>query len=133
MIVESHPMEYHGYSFITLIQFKDRNLLTVVDNYNRKTVKAYVLDFCEAEQVDELTVINVANNWYDDGKPTYPISVEFSKNHLTPTVSKIYRTYAVESIVRVIGPLFSFEMDQVQKIRRKRRIIPSNVVMPLSM
>jgi len=128
MIIESHPEQYNGYPFITLIQFNERHVLTIVDNYNRKTIKAYVLDFCENEEVDEIEMINIANDWYKEGNPTYPISIEFAKQGLLTEVSKVYRTYAIESISRLIGPAFSFEMDLVQKIRRKRRIIPNTVI-----
>lgn len=128
MIIEQHPEDYNGFSFITLIQLEDTHLLTIVDNFDKKVLKAYVLDYCEAANVDEFKIITVANEWWDSKKPPYPISIEFSKRGLTPETSKIYRTYPIETIIRVIGPVPSFEMDSVQKIRRKRRISPSNIV-----
>lgn len=128
MIVESHPEEYNGYSFITLIQFNEKHLLTIIDNYDKKTIKAYVLDFCEVADVDEISIINVANGWWNSKKPPYPISIEFAKRGMLSETSKIYRSYAVDSVSRVIGPIPSFDMDNIQKVRRKRKISPNNVV-----
>lgn len=128
MIVEPHPEEYNGYSFITLIQFNEKHLLSIIDNYDKKTIKAYVLDYCESSEVDEIEIITVAHDWWNSKNPPYPISIEFSKRGLTAETSKIYRTYAVDSVSRIIGPIPSFDMDNVQKVRRKRRISPNNVV-----
>jgi hypothetical protein len=128
MIIESHPDTYNGYPFITLVQFNERHLLTIIDNYDKKTIKAYVLDFCEVVQIDELSLIEVANNWFGEGHPTYPISIEFSKLGLTAEVSKIYRSYAIDSVSRIIGPMSSFDMDHIHKVKRKRRVIPSDVI-----
>jgi hypothetical protein len=128
MIVETHPEEYNGYSFITLIQFNEKHLLTIIDNCDKKTIKAYVLDFCEVANVDEIEIINVANEWWNSKNPPYPVSIEFAKKGLTSEASKIYRSYAVDSVSRVIGPIPSFDMDNIQKIRRKRRVSPSNII-----
>lgn len=128
MIIEQHPEDYNGFSFITLIQLEETHLLTIVDNYDKKTLKVYVLDYCETTNVDEFKIITIANEWWNSKNPPYPISIEFAKRGLTSETSKIYRTYPIEAIIRVIGPIPSFEMDCVQKVRRKRRTSPNNIV-----
>lgn len=129
MIKELHPNNYNGYPFITLIQFHDQHIITIIDNVDKKTLKAYVLDLCEAEGVNESAVIQVASEWYSTAMD-YPVSIEFSKRGMTNDVSRIYRTYPIENIIRVIGPLKTFDMDHILKIRRRRRIAPPNVVIP---
>lgn len=129
MIIENYPSTYHGYPFITLIQFNSQHLLTIVDNYDRKTIKAYVLDYCSTEGVDELSVISNAENWYNSGEPLHPISVEFSRVLFVSEASKIYRTFSVDSVTRVIGPIYSFDMDSVFKVKRKRKVTPDKVIM----
>ena len=131
MIIESHPEQYNGYPFITLIQFNEQHILTVIDNYDRKVLRAYVLDYCEAEQIDEVAVVAIANEWYGDGSPTYPVSIEFSKREVVSEFTKIYRSFAVDNITRVIGPVFAYDMDTVFKIKRKRRVPVGNNVISL--
>jgi hypothetical protein len=128
MIIETHPPQYNGYPFISLIQFNEHHLLAIIDNCDKKSVKAFVLDCCEAERVKEINIINVALEWYGDGNPNYPLSIQFSRNGLISESSKIYRSYSIDSISRVIGPVFTFEMDQTYKVKRKRKISVDNVI-----
>lgn len=128
LIIEPHPETYVGYPFITLIQFRTDVFMTIVDNYDGKIIKAYVLDTCGPEGIDEETTVNIANEWYNTNRSRYPISFEFSKRGVSGSLSKIYRTFNVEYVVRVIGPVPRFPMDSVVKIqRRKRRSIPPGV------
>lgn len=121
LIVEDHPPGYNGYPFITLIQHRNQHVLGIVDNSDDKTVRAFVLDLCGPENVNELSVIHVATTWFYTQKQRYPLSFEFSRQGMTETVSKIYRTYNVEFITRVIGPLPKYDMTSVQSVRRRRR------------
>lgn len=121
LIIEEHPTGYNGYPFITLIQHRNQHVLTIIDNADDKTVKAFVLDLCGPENVNELEVINTASTWFFTHKQRYPLSFEFSRLGMTPIVSKIYRTYNVEFITRVIGPLPRYDMQTIQSVRRRRR------------
>lgn len=121
LIVEDHPRGYNGYPFITLIQHRNQHVLSIVDNSDDKTINAYVLDLCGPENVNEVLVINTASVWFYTHKQKYPLSFEFSRLGMTGQVSKIYRTYNVEFITRVIGPLPRYDMSTVQSVRRRRR------------
>lgn len=121
LIVEPHPENYEGYPFITLIQHRNQHVLTIVDNADDKVVRAFVLDLCGPENVNELIVINAASTWFYTQKQRYPLSFEFSRLGISNIVSKIYRTYNVEFITRVIGPLPKYDMQAVQSVRRRRR------------
>ncbi len=125
LIIEPHPEDYDGIPFITLIQFRNSNdtkhFLTIVDNADTSVIKSYVLDMCGPEAVDEEQVINVASYWYENSRDRYPVSFEFSRQGLAKSVERIYRTFSIEFVTRVIGPLPKFEMGEVKQVRRRRR------------
>lgn len=128
LIVEEHPDDYDGYEFITLIRYNDDNYLTIVDNMHPKFIDCYVLDFCSGANIEEEFVIQLAQSWYLKSKEKYPISIEFSKQGQTATFSKILRSFNIDYVSRVIGPLPNFEMKGVDKVRkRKRKPVPKGV------
>lgn len=121
LIVEPHPKDYSGFPFITLIQYRKAPMLAIVDNADDGAIRAYVLDMCGPERVDEETLINVAADWYVNGRATHPISVEFSRRGMTPVTSKIYRALSIEFVSRIIGPAPKYPMSSVKSIKRRRR------------
>ena len=122
LIVEPHPVDYTGYPFITLIQYRKEHTLTIVDNADDKTIKVYVLDLCGPSMVNEELLITVAHEWYAAGDyERQPVSIAFSKAGIAPEAMKIYRTYTIEHVTRVIGPLPKFEMKKVRSVKRRRR------------
>ena len=121
LIVEPHPKDYDGYPFITLIQHRNEHILAIIDNASDKTIEAFVLDLCGPEKINEEAIIMIAAEWYQDDGARYPISVEFSKRGLTKETSKILRSYKVDFVTRVIGPLMSYPMDNVISVKRRRR------------
>lgn len=128
LIVEDHPDDYNGYAFITLIQYNDDNNLTIVDNSSKKFIDCYVLDFCQTVGIDEEFVISVADQWYTNNREDYPISIEFSKLGITGNMSKLLRSFSIDFVSRVIGPLPHFPMSGVMKVRkRKRKPVPNGV------
>lgn len=128
LIVESHPDDYQGYPFITLIQYRKTHVLSIVDNSDDQSIKLYVLDLCGPEQVKEEKVIEIASQWYESARTQHPLSVEFSKRGITNETGRIYRTFNTEFVTRVIGPLPRFEMSEVIRVkRRKRKPISPNV------
>ena len=122
LIVEPHPDDYEGYPFITLLQYRKEHILTLIDNADAKTIKAYVLDMCGPANVNEELLISVAKVWYDqNGLYKYPVSFTLSQYGLSGEASKIYRSFNIEHITRVIGPLPKFEMKEVQSVKRRRK------------
>jgi len=121
LIVEPHPADYDGYPFITLIQHRNEHILAIIDNASEKSIEAFVLDLCGPEKVNEEIVIAIAAEWYQESGDRYPISVEFSKRGVTSETSKILRSYKVDFVTRVIGPLLKYPMDTVKSVKRRRR------------
>lgn len=131
LIIEPHPEDYEGYPFITLIQYSnDQELLTIIDNSTEKSISAFVIDLCAPEKINEQKLITLASKWYYSGnKNKYPLSIEISRLGLSEEMSKIFRTYTMDFITRVIGPMPTFNMTDKPKIKRRRRKgIPKGVV-----
>lgn len=132
LIVEPHPKDYSGFPFITLIQYRKSPMLVIVDNADDSSIKAFVLDLCGPEHVDEEMLISVAAEWYQDSRTKFPLSIEFSRKGLTPVTSKIYRALNIEFVSRVIGPVSKFPMNTVKSVKRRRRKpLPSGVVVSI--
>jgi len=104
-----------------LLQYRNNQQLTIVDNITDKHVRSYVLDYCGPSGVDEEQIISAASGWYANHRDEYPISFEFSRLGISKIVSKIYQTYNIEFVTRVIGPLPRFEMNEIHSIKRRRR------------
>jgi hypothetical protein len=128
LIVEPHPEDYKGYEFITLIKYNDETFLNIVDNVCNKQIITYVLDFCKPSNVPEELVIETARNWFYNNRSNYPISIEFSRVGIAKETSKILRSFAIDYVSRVIGPLPDYVMSGPAKVKkRKRKPIPKNM------
>lgn len=121
LIVEPHPKDYVGFPFITLIQYRKHPMLTIVDNASDDIIRAFVLDLCGPERVNEELIIQVASEWYTNNRANFPISIEFSRLGLSQHTSKIYRSLNVEFVSRVIGPVPKYPMSNVKSVKRRRR------------
>ena len=128
LIIESHPKEYTGFPFITLIQYRKSPMLVIVDNVDSTTIKTFVLDLCGPEEIDEEALLTVAAQWHTNDKHNFPVSVAFSRGGLTMQTTRIYRVLNLEFVSRVIGPAPKYPIDDIKSIkRRRRRPIPLGV------
>ena len=128
LIVEAHPEDYDGYDFITLIRYNDVSHLTIIENTDKKFINCYVLDLCKTVEIKEELIIETAQHWHENNSSDYPISIEFSKLGMTDIVSKIQRSFSIDFVTRVIGPLPQFNMKGKVKVRkRKRKPLPDGV------
>lgn len=129
LIIEAHPDNYTGLPFITLVQYRREPMLVIVDNADESNIKAYILDLCGPERVNEEAIITAASEWYDDQDANYPVSVAFSRLGMTHITSKIYRALNIEFVSRVIGPVPKYPMNTVKSIRKRRRKpIPQSII-----
>lgn len=133
LINEPHPETYAGPPFLTLIRFNDKDYINIVDNVINNEIVTYVLDLCPKEfdykpELKEQQLIEIAYDWYEESKASYPISIEFSRRGISVDATKILRRFTVDYVSRVIGPLPRFEMGGPFKVKkRKRKPIPTNV------
>lgn len=121
LVVEPHPRDYTGLPFLTLIQYRKQPMLVVVDNADDESIRAFVLDLCGPEAVDEELIILTTAEWFQENRSNYPVSIEFSRRGLTPQTSRIYRSLNVEFVSRVIGPVPKFPMSTTKSVKRRRR------------
>lgn len=121
LIVEPHPFDYNGFPFITLIQYRKLPMLVIVDNADDDVIKAFVLDWCGPEGINEELLFEIAAHWYEHNRVRFPISVEFSRRGLTVETSRIYRALTTEFVSRVIGPVPKYPMNTVKSVKRRRR------------
>ena len=127
LTIEPYPENYNGPKFISVIRYNDENYVNIIDNIYNKQIIAYVLDFCNAANVNEQHIIDIANNWFETEK-NYPISVEFSRLNISNETSKILRCFPLDYVSRVIGPLPEYNLDGPKKVKkRKRKPIPKNI------
>lgn len=119
LIIEymSHETNLH---LLSLIEHRGDNYLVVIDNVSHNEVGAFVLDYAEQEQVDIQKFMSIANYWLVQNSMKYPLSIEFSKNGLTPHISKIYKTFSFYNITRIIGKSFTFDLHTPKKVKRKK-------------
>ena len=128
LVIEPYPDDYDGYKFITLIRYNDSNTLNIIDNVVNGSINTYVLDLCSPSFVEEERIIEVAYDWFESDRIRHPISVEFSRLGLADEFGKIFRTFPIDYVARVIGPLPEYRMTGAYKIRkRKKKNVPENI------
>lgn len=132
IIIENHPKDYNGYEFITLIKYNDDVNLVIIDNIYKKHIDAYCLDLCKAANVDENLIIKVANYWYHSNRENYPISIEFSKRGFSKVFSNIFKSYSIDYVSRIIGPVYQFYMGNPNKVRKRKRKEPKDYEVVIS-
>lgn len=129
LIVEPHPPTYNGLPFVTLIQFNKIPQLVIIDNIVNDIMNCYVLDISNQESIRFDMLLNIASYWFDNNSNKYPISIEFSRLNFQLEANKIMRTYQLEFITRIIGPVFKYNMNNSHSIKRKRiRLVPPIVL-----
>lgn len=121
IIVEKHADTYTGYPFISLIQCKQRSVITIIDNSDDKQIKSYVLDLCGTENISEHALILAANYWFENNVDLYPVSIEFAKNDLLESASKILKIYNIDTITRIVGPVFHYPANTVTYVKKRKR------------
>lgn len=120
LIAEPHPPEYDGYQFITLLRYNEKNYISIVDNVDNKEITAYILDYCDSINFPEERILQIAAHWYEKDC-RHPISIEFSRLDVSEEISNIVRTFPVDYVTRVIGPMFKFPMEGPSKIKKRKR------------
>lgn len=125
LLSEDYPDDYVSYKFISLIQYGKEKILTVIDNTNNTQMKCFVLDLCGPEGISEQLFLEIANHWYENNFKKYPLSTELAKMGLSLVTSKILRTYNIEYISRVIGPIQKYSSNEATTVKRKRKRILS--------
>lgn len=127
-LVIEHVKDPVNLFYLSLIEYKRENYLSIIDNITNNEVSAFILDFANQEKINLLNFLSFVNNWFYQSAHLYPLSFELSKCGLTHRMSPLYRTFDINFISRIIGHPFSFDLELNTKVkRRKVTPIPTSV------
>lgn len=110
--------------FLTLIEYKKVKYLTIVENIVDTEIQAYILDNLAAEGIDQDWFLSVATKWFYAASDRYPLSFEFAKLGSGDVVRKSLKTFNINSTSRIIGKLFTYDINSKPKIKR-RKVVPT--------
>lgn len=119
--------------YLSVIEYRKENHLIVVDNITEDEIGAYVLELAPQEGINLSDLITVITKWFYSSSFKYPLSFEFSRLGLTQITNKIYRTFELTHVTRLIGNDFTFNINEEPKVKRRRvSSIPAGVEINLS-
>jgi hypothetical protein len=114
--------------FLTLIEYKKVKYLTVVENIVDTEIQAYVLDTLSAEGIDQEWFLSVATKWFYAASERYPLSFEFAKLGKGDVVRKALKTFNINSTSRIIGKLFTYNINDKAKVKRRKVVkLPDSI------
>lgn len=121
-----------NYYFLSVLEYRRENYLVIIDNITDEEVGAYVLDYAQQEGMDLRNLISFVTVWFYRGSQRYPLSFEFSRIGISPRTNKIYKTFELAHVTRLIGKDFRFDLNTAPKIKRRRvNKIPAGVEIKL--
>jgi len=117
-----------NYFFLSLIEHRGEKYLAIIDQITEETLGAYVLDFAQQEGIDLKDLMSLITIWFYKAHHKYPLSFEFSRMGISAQTNKIYRTFELAHVTRVVGNDFRYEMQAPPKVKRRRvNKIPAGV------
>jgi len=121
-----------NYFFLSVLEYRRVNYLVVVDNISEDEVGAYVLDYAQQEGMDLKQLMSLITLWFYRGSDEYPLSFEFSRLGVANRTNRIYKTFELAHVTRLIGRDFVFDLLGTPKVRRRRvSRIPAGVEIKL--
>lgn len=112
--------------FLSVLEYRRQNYLVIIDNITSEEVGAYVLDVAQQEKLDLRQIMSIVTLWFYRSSHEHPLSVEFSRLGLTPALTRIYKTFELQHVTRLIGNDFRFDLEAPPKVRRRRvSLIPA--------
>lgn len=103
-----------------MLEHRRDRYLVIVDNISDDIITAYVLDYAQQEGVDLITFINIAEEWLGRSEGGYPLSFELSRLGLTGAARRIYKTFDLAYVTRLVGRSFSYDLTTPVRVRRRR-------------
>lgn len=106
---ETHPRGYTGLPYLTGIQSIDKMCwVVVIDNIDRSTYTWYNPELARSEG-ELMLLLHTVEMWVNAGK-LVPLSIFVCKQDLQDKLHHMFQSYKSDEIVRVMGPLWSFDM-----------------------
>jgi hypothetical protein len=119
LIIE-HVSDRGNLHLLSLLEHRRDRYLVIVDNIDEENITAYVLDYAQQEGVDLRTFITIAEEWLARSNGEYPLSFELSRLGLTEAARRIYKTFDLAYVTRLVGRSFSFDLTTPIRVRRRR-------------
>lgn len=114
--------------YLSLIEYKRENFLTIIDNITSNEISAYVLDYAQQEKIDMQHFLSIANHWFYKSAHKHPLSFEIAKLGLTSQLSPLYRSFDLNYVARVVGHPFSFDFTPRTKVKRRKAVaLPASI------
>ena len=110
----THPSDYTGYPFMSLIVYRKQMLLCVIECTKTHRLRAYVVDFFTELAVD----------WYENHQDI-PISIYITQKGHAAEFSEALVDMVYSEIERIIGPVFSYDFCFKTRTKKKQRKDPS--------
>lgn len=118
LIIE-HVSDRGNLQLLSLLEHRRDRYLVIVDNITEGEITAYVLDYAQQEGVDLGIFLDITENWLKSGAK-HPLSFELSRLGLTQVTRRIYKTFDLVYVTRLVGCPFTFELKTPNRIRRRR-------------
>jgi hypothetical protein len=117
-----------NYFYMTMIEYKRTQFLTIINDVTDEEIYAYSLDHAKAENIDLRWFLGVANRWYYANSEEHPLSFEFSKMGKQKAASPILKTFNIDYVSRLVGRIFIYNIGSKPKVKRRRvQLIPETV------
>jgi len=121
-----------NYFYLSVLEYRRQNYLVIVDNITEEEVGAYVLDYAQSEGLNMQQLMTVITRWFYSASERYPLSFEFSRLGLASRTTKIYKTFELAHVTRLIGKDFTYDLNSAPKVKRRRvNKIPAGIEIKL--
>lgn len=118
LIIE-HVSDRGNLNLLSLLEHQRNRYLVIIDNITSTEITAYVLDYAQQEGIDLRSFLEIAENWMHSGAK-HPLSFEMSRLGLTTVTRRIYKTFDLAYVTRLVGKAFAYELSTPVKVRRRR-------------
>ncbi len=106
---------------LSMLEHRRDKYIVIVDNIDEDNLTAYVLDYAQQEGIDLKTFMQIAEDWLKNSNGgEYPLSFELSKLGLTEATRRIYKTFSLAYVTRLVGRAFERDLTTPTRIRRRR-------------
>lgn len=119
-LVVERAEDQGNYFYLSVLEYRKQNYLVVIDNITHEEVGAFVLDYAQQEGIDLKQLMSIITLWFYRGSADYPLSFELSRIGVSHRTNKIYKTFELAHVTRLIGKDFVFDLDEPPKVRRRR-------------
>jgi hypothetical protein len=114
--------------YLSVLEYRRENYLVVVDDITDEEVTAFVLDFAHQEGVNLKELMTLITAWFYASSNKYPLSLEFSRLGIAGITKRIFKTFELAHVTRLIGKDFRYNLMEAPKVRRRRvNKIPAGV------